>query len=61
MDLHQIAYFLALALLLSFPIYFLVTGRQIGGLTDRSIAAIVLIATFLIMYDYSYTHGYIQI
>ena len=57
MERHQIAYFLAIIILLVFSITTAVTGKIYFSQSVN--ALIVLLATVLVMYQYSFSAGYI--
>lgn len=60
MDIHTIAYFIAITILFTSSLYCLIVGKTIFGLTYKQEHILVLVATLLIAYDYSYTHRYIK-
>lgn len=60
MDVHQIAYFVAITILLFFTLYMIIKNDHPFGLKTKEVAIILLLATVLIMYQYSYSNGYIK-
>lgn len=60
MYIHTIAYFIAITILFTSTIYSLITNQTIFGLTSKQEHILLLVATLLVAYDYSYTHGYIK-
>jgi hypothetical protein len=58
MDIHTIAYFIAIAYLFSSTLFTIITGKNAIGYNHQNL--LVLMSTLLIAYDYSFTHKYIS-
>lgn len=59
MDKHTIAYFIGITILFVMTLHFIVTGKVVLDLPKNEENLVILLATLLVAYDYSYTHNFI--